>query len=272
MRPFDHKTSLKLASKKGADITEIRPFIDEALEVELQMAPAQGLELVVKNNRYFYKTNTQPIDTTSFCIVDIETNGSKPEKHQIIEIGAVKVQGGEIVDRYESLVQCNEISRHITELTGIRVEETKNAPPLQRVLNEFKAFIGTDVFVAHDVKFDYGFISAMYQKHNMLPMLNRYLCSIDLAERTFSSYRYGLTYLNDTLQLHHTATHHRALSDAITTAKLFIMSLELVPDTVQTVEELIQFSKQGKRFKRPKFDPLLHTEKSDLSSFDTDES
>ncbi len=257
MRPFDHKTSLKLASKKGADITELRPFLDESLELELLLASAQGLEIIVKNNRYYFKTNTQLIKDASFCIVDIETNGSKPEKHQIIEIGAVKIQNGKIVDQYESLVQCDEISKHITELTGISVEDTKDAPPLQRVLNEFKAFLGTDVFVAHAVKFDYGFISAMYQKLGMQPMLNRSLCSIDLAERTFSSYRYGLNYLNESLALHHTATHHRALSDAITTAKLFLKSLELIDDEIQTVEELILFSKQAKRFKRPKFDPLM---------------
>ncbi|MEN8147239.1 MAG: 3'-5' exonuclease [Campylobacterota bacterium] len=257
MRPIDHKTSLKLASKKGADITELRPFLEKSLERELQMAPAQGLDIVVKDNRYYFKTNTQEIREGNFCIVDIETNGSKPEKHQIIEIGAVKVRNGKIVGQYESLVQCDEISKHITELTGIRAEDTKDAPPLQRVLNEFKSFIGTDIFVAHAVKFDYSFISAMYQKLNMQPMMNRSLCSIDLAERTFSSYRYGLNYLNDSLELHDTATHHRALSDAITTAKLFLISLELVDEKIETVEDLILFSKQGKRFKRPKFDPLL---------------
>jgi len=262
MRPFDHKTTLKLASKKGADITEIRPFIETSLEQELLMAPAQGLEIHVKNNRYYFKTNTQDIRDGNFCIVDIETNGSKPEKHQIIEIGAVKVCNGHIVGEYESLVQCDVISKHITELTGISVDDTKDAPSLQRVLNEFKAFLGTDIFVAHAVKFDYGFISAMYEKLNMQPMLNRSLCSIDLAERTFSSFRYGLTYLNDSLDLYDSATHHRALSDAITTSKLFLMSLELVDEKIETVEELILFSKQGKRFKRPKFDPMLEESSS----------
>ncbi len=260
MRPLDHKTSLKLASKKGADITDLRPFIDESLERDLLMAPSQGLEILVKDNRYFYKTNTQPIQDATFCVVDIETNGSKPEIHQIIEIGAVKVKNGKVIAEYESLVQCQEISKHITELTGITVDDTKDAPTLQRVLNEFKAFLGTDIFVAHAVKFDYGFISAMYQKLHMPPMLNRHLCSIDLAERTFSSYRYGLNYLNASLALHDAATHHRALSDAITTTKLFLRSLEQTPDTVKTVEELIHFSKQGKRFKRPKFDPMLNVD------------
>lgn len=255
MRQFDNKTALKLASI-GADITELRPFLDESLEIELLMAPAQGLEIVTKDNRYYFKTNTLPIEKATFCIVDIETNGSKPQKHQIIEIGAIKVRNGEIIAEYESLVQCDDISIHITELTGISTVETMNAPSMQRVLNEFKAFIGTDIFVAHDVKFDYNFISAMFERCNMQPMLNRYLCSIDLAERTFSSYRYGLNYLNESLQLHHSATHHRALSDAITTAKLFLKSLDLLPEEAKTVEDLILFSKQGKRFKRPKFDPL----------------
>ncbi|MCJ7764436.1 MAG: 3'-5' exonuclease, partial [Thiovulaceae bacterium] len=212
---------------------------------------------IKKDNRYYFKSNTLPIEKATFCIVDIETNGSKPQRHQIIEIGAIKVRNGEIIDRYESLVRCNEISTHIIALTGISIDETKNAPSIQRVLNEFKAFIGTDIFVAHDVKFDYGFISAMFEKYNMQPMLNRHFCSIDLAERTFSSYRYGLNYLNASLQLHHTATHHRALSDAITTTNLFFKSLKLLPERVKTAEELILFSKQAKRFKRLKFDPML---------------
>ena len=257
MRLFDHKTSLKLASKKGADITDLRPFIEDSLERELLMASAQGVEIVTKDNRYFYKTSSVKISEATFCIVDIETNGSKPDKHQIIEIGAVKIRDGKIVDQYESLVQCDEISRHITELTGISVEETTNAPTLQSVLNAFKRFIGNDIFVAHAVKFDYGFISAMYQQQNMQSMLNRHMCSIELAERTFSSFKYGLNYLNRSLDLHQSATHHRALSDAITTAELFLKSLKLLDDDIKTVEELIHFSKQAKRFKRPKFDPMI---------------
>ncbi len=257
MRTFDHKTTLKLASKKGADITDIRPFLDQDLEREFLLAKTQGLEVITKDNRYFFNTTTQSLEESTFCIVDIECNGSKPSKHQIIEIGAVKVKNGKIIETYESLIQCNEISRHISELTGIEVSDTLNAPSMQKVLNAFRAFIGTDVFVAHAVKFDYNFICAMYENLGMPPMLNRSMCSIDLAERTFSSFRYGLTYLNETLGLHQEADHHRALSDAITTTALFMKSLNLVDDSVQTAEALIQFSKQAKRFKRPKFDPML---------------
>ena len=164
---------------------------------------------------------------------------------------------GEIIDTFESLVHCEEINRHITEITGISVEDTKNAPSLKQVMQDFKIFLGDSVFVAHDVKFDFKFVSSMMEKTGLSPILNRHLCSINLAERTIESYRYGLSYLNDLLDLHKDATHHRALSDAITTTQLFIKSLTLVGENIKTAEELINFSKNERRLKRPKFDPLL---------------
>ena len=81
------------------------------------------------------------------------------------------------------------------------------------------------------------------------------LCTIDLTERTISSYRYGLAYLNEQLELYKEATHHRALSDAITTAKLFKRTLNYIPHSIITAEDLLNFSKEAKRLKRPKFDP-----------------
>jgi DNA polymerase-3 subunit epsilon len=124
-------------------------------------------------------------------------------------------------------------------------------------MKEFRLFLGTDIFVAHDVKFDYKFISAMMKKIGFGELKNRTLCSIDLAERSFASFRYGLSYLNNELDLHIEATHHRALSDAITATKLFEYSLSKLKVKIKTAEDLIRYSKEGKRFKRPKFDPKL---------------
>jgi DNA polymerase-3 subunit epsilon len=77
------------------------------------------------------------------------------------------------------------------------------------------------------------------------------------------SYRYGLGYLNELLGLHIEARHHRALSDAITTVKLFEKSLELIDKNIESVEDLISFSKNERRLKRPKFDPLLKKEEEE---------
>lgn len=251
---FTQKTAHAL-SKKGLTAEKLAKELDEPLDLSLELLCAQGLELVEKNGLFRYATALTRMEDAIFCIVDIETNGSRPEKHQIIEIGAVKIQNYAIVDRFESLVKCNEVSRHISEITGIFAEDTSEAPSLKKVLEEFRAFLGTAVFVAHDVKFDYSFISAMMERANMLPLMNRSLCTIDLAERTISSYRYGLAYLNEQLDLYKEATHHRALSDAITTAKLFKRTLKFIPDEIRTAEELLLFSKEAKRLKRPKFDP-----------------
>ena len=254
--------TLSALSAKGIDHDALCKELGEPCDLALEILYAQGLDIIQEEGRYRFATSVTPLSDTEFCIVDIETNGSKPEKHQIIEIGAVKVQNNTIIDRFESLVQCNDISKHITEITGISSEDTLHAPSLKQVLEEFRLFLGTAIFVAHDVKFDYSFISAMMERAGILPLMNRSLCTIDLAERTISSYRYGLAYLNEQLDLYKEATHHRALSDAITTTKLFKRTLKFIPENIHTAEELLRFSKEAKRLKRPKFDPMLEEEKS----------
>ncbi len=229
----------------------------------LELFHAQGVEIAKRGQNYYFTTKFIPIEQATFCIVDIETNGSKIQKHQIIEIAAVKVKNSKIIDTFETLIKCESINEHITEITGICAEDTKNSPDLKSVMHDFKAFLGDAIFVAHDVKFDYKFISDSLEKVGLLPLSNRTLCSIDLAERTIESYRYGLKYLNEYLGLNPNATHHRAMSDVMTTYELFIRSLQKLPDEVKTVEDLIEFSKSAPRLKRPKFDPLLGEQKGD---------
>lgn len=242
---------------EGWTAHQLEKLTGEEVELALELLRGQGLDLVAFHNRFRPLTCGQPLSTATFCIVDIETNGSRPDKHQIIEIGAVRVQNLHITERFESLVRCDKISEHITEITGISQDDTAEAPSLHDVLQDFKAFLGTDIFVGHDVKFDFQFTSRMMERVGMPPLLNRTLCTIDLAERTISAYRYGLAFLNEQLDLYREATHHRALSDAVTTAKLFKRTLVHLPTEIQHVEELIEFSKRAKRLKRPKLPPIV---------------
>ncbi|ABB44884.1 Exonuclease [Sulfurimonas denitrificans DSM 1251] len=253
---LDAKSIHKL-STKGLSIKTLREQIHDDLDFLLQLWHAQGLEIVKQSGSFYFTTAFKPMSESTFCIVDIETNGSKIEKHQIIEIAALKVKNGLVVERFESLVECHEINPHITEITGISTNETIDAPNLKKVMYDFRTFLGDAVFIAHDVKFDYKFISLSMQKIGLPPLLNRSLCSLSLAERTIESYRYALSYLNTIFNLHPEATHHRAMSDVITTYELFKLSLNSVDKEVKTVEDLIRFSKEAKRLKRPKFDPRL---------------
>jgi len=264
---LDSKSIQKLASK-GLCINNLKPQLDDDLDFSLELWHSQGLEIVKQRGYFYFATRFMSIEDAEFCIVDIETNGSKIDKHQIIEIAAVKVRNGIIVDKFESLVYCREINKHITEITGISVDDTKDAPNLKKVLYEFKKFLGNSIFVAHDVKFDYRFVSLSMQKIGLEPLLNRSLCSLALAERTIESYRYALSYLNDSLNLHPNATHHRAMSDVITTYRLFEISLENIKSldkSAKTAEDLIKFSKDAKRFKRPKFDPLMESQEEEIN-------
>jgi DNA polymerase-3 subunit epsilon len=257
--------SISRLSTKGLPLESLKSQIDESLDFSLELWRAQGLNIVKKQGYFFFDTKFIPLDEAEFCIVDIETNGSKYDKHQIIEIAAVKVKNGKIIDKFESLVKCAEINEHITMITGITADDTLGAPALKDVLYKFKIFLGDSVFIAHDVKFDYKFISAMMVRVGLEPLLNRSLCSIALAERTVVSYRYALSYLNDNFNLNPNATHHRAMSDVMTTYELFKLSLENCNENINNVEDLIKFSKEAKRLKRPKFDPLKEIEEVESS-------
>ncbi len=217
----------------------------------IELLKAQGLPLYEYQGKFIYKTAIQPLTHGKFCIMDIETNGSKPSKGAtIIELGAVMYQDGKIIDEYESFVQCDTIPPTIMELTGISLDDTREAPSLKQVMHEFKAFLGDAVFVAHDVKFDYKFTSAMMERVHLEPLANRKLCTFELAQRTFEAQRYGLKFLNETMDLHQEADHHRALSDAITALELMKISFQCLPKKVTTVEKLIEFSKLAPRLAR----------------------
>jgi DNA polymerase-3 subunit epsilon len=257
--PLDAKSISRLATK-GLPLEKLKAQIDESIDFSLELWRAQGLNLVKSKGYYYFSTKFIPIDEAELCIVDIETNGSKIDKHQIIEIAGIKIKNGKIIDKFESLVKCSEINKHISDITGITVEDTKDAPLLKDVLYEFKLFLGDAIFIAHDVKFDYKFISQSMQKVGLEPLLNRSLCSLALAERTITSYRYALSYLNDTFKLNPNPNHHRAMSDVMTTYGLIELSLKNINENINNVEDLIKFSKEAKRLKRPKFDPLIESQ------------
>lgn len=248
---------LHLLSTSGVAANILSQKLKNDLDYSLLLWHSQGLNIVKNFNNYYFATKFTPIEDETFCIVDIETNGSNIERHQIIEIAALKIKNMQIIDKFDSFVNCNEINEHITQITGISVEDTKDAPNLKKVMYDFRLFLGDSIFVAHDVKFDYKFISLSMQKIGLPILLNRTICTISLAERTIESYRYALSYLNKLLYLYPDAKHHRAMCDVLTTYELFKLCLSKIDESVKSVEDLISFSKNAPRLKRPKFDPFL---------------
>ncbi len=228
-------------------LQELTP--SEPFSLILELLELQGLSLQKHKNLYRPKAFEKSIKEETFCIVDIETNGSKKSTDQVIEIGAIKIKNGEVIDTFNSLLKSDTLPDAIAKLTSISQEELQNAPAPKAVMQQFKLFLGDAVFVAHALKFDYDFISEMFERAQLGKMYNIGLCTIDLAERTFQSQKYGLKFLNETL-FNEPLELHRAFNDALLTSKLFGLILDKLPKEVQSVKELHTYSKQAPKMKR----------------------
>lgn len=225
--------------KEFKKIEELKDY-----ELDLETFELLGLGLTLdKNNIFTLQTRTKKIKEEIFCIVDIESTGGI-KNGQILEIGAVKIKNLQEIDRFSSLIQVKEIPENITELTGIDLDMVKDAPSLTKVLNDFRLFLKDSIFVAHNVRFDYGFISKTLNECGFGILLNRRICTIEFAQCCIESPRYKLDVLKELLGIKN--AHHRALNDALAAAEIFKHCLGKLPYHIKTTEELINFTKTSR--------------------------
>ncbi len=214
----------------------------EELQIEFEILKAKGFPIEKKDDLFILSTQFTEISNQKFCFVDIETTGAKPADSQVIEIGALIYQNGEIVESFEEFIHAPFIPEVITNLTQITTQMLQDSRKECEVLKDFKEFLGDSVFVAHNVGFDYGFLSYALEKNNLGELLNPKLCTIDLARRTILSKRYSLQYLNEFLGIN-TTIAHRAYADALTALEIFKISMLCLPRHIKTTQDLIEFSK-----------------------------
>ena len=183
----------------------------------------------------------QSLDDT-YIVFDIETTGFSSIRDKIIEIGAVKVVNGEIVDRFSTFVNPERpIPFEITSLTGITDEMVMDSPNIETVLPQFLAFVGDGVLVAHNAGFDVGFIG---QNCRDLGLDDRfvYVDTVALARvllPTLSKYKLNIVAkaLNISLE-----NHHRAVDDAGATAEIFVKFVEMLKkDHITTLKEVNRY-------------------------------
>lgn len=213
-------------------------------DLDLEMLELMGLSLKLgQDNTLSLKTRTNKIKEEIFCIVDIESTGGI-KNGQILEIGAVKIQNFEEIGRFNTFVKVDEIPENITELTGISLGMVENSPSLAEVLNDFRLFLKDGIFVAHNVRFDYSFISKALSENGFGILLNRRICTIEFAQCCIQSPKYKLDTLKELLGIQ--GTHHRALSDALAASEILKYCLSRLPHYVKTTEELIEFIKTSR--------------------------
>ena len=232
----------KLSSESYSRIVSKYTTLFEDTQTLLLLLQASGYPIEEdENGNYRLITYDTPYREQKFCVIDIETNGSKPENSQVIEVGAVMLQNGEIIGRFESFVKCTFLPEYIGKITGIVPDDLRDAPTGLEVLSRLRIFLDDAIFVAHNANFDYGFLNHSFDRFGLGTIGNPKLCSIDLARRTIKSERYGLAYLNESLELG-VDVHHRAYSDALTTSKLLTILFDNLPNHIKTTDELLQFS------------------------------
>lgn len=193
---------------------------------------------------------------TVFVVVDVETTGSDPDKNRITEIACVKLQGGEIISEFSSLVNPHQfIPAFIANMTGISNEMAFKAPEAEHVLPKAADFFKAHktVFVAHNANFDWSFIQKSFIRAGITPLETPRLCTLKLARRVLDkSMKKNVGALADFFSVP-IFDRHRAYGDAKATAFILLELLEILEQehNVTTMEELIAFQNRTVKHYNP---------------------
>lgn len=164
--------------------------------------------------------------TQDYISIDLETTGLQPKKNKIIEIGAWKVEKGEITDSFLTFVNPGrKLEERITELTGIRDEDLQDAPYIEEVLPGLMTFMGDMPILGHSVMFDYTFLKKA-AVNNGFSFEKKGIDTLLIARKYLPELEHrSLDYLCGYFQIPHRA--HRASEDARATHILYRRLAEL---------------------------------------------
>ncbi|PWU17919.1 MAG: hypothetical protein C5B48_15375 [Candidatus Rokuibacteriota bacterium] len=172
------------------------------------------------------------LDEAEFVVFDLETTGLSAERNRICEVGAVRVQALELVDSFQSLVNPGvPLPDPVARLTGLREEELRQAPSVSNVVARFVRFSGDAVLVAHNARFDQGFLERQLQWHQTRRLAEPPLCTAALARRLLEG-RLRRVSLASLVEFFGVPTRpcHRALPDAEATAQVLIHLIGLAQE------------------------------------------
>ncbi|MCD1257780.1 PolC-type DNA polymerase III [Paenibacillus athensensis] len=177
-----------------------------------------GLEANVVNDSVPIVMNPLDLDlkAAEYVVFDIETTGLSVTNNKIIELAGVKMQLGKEIGRFSTFINPHErIPYNIQQLTNINDDMVKDAPELAEQLPKFIEFVGDAVLVAHNARFDMGFIQANLKQLGMPELGNAVLDTLELARLLFPSMKnHRLNTLSDKFKVS-LDNHHRAIDDSI---------------------------------------------------------
>jgi len=168
----------------------------------------------------------------SYTIFDFETTGLYPEEgDEIIELGAVIVERGEILEKtYQTLVNPGRsIPAISTKISGIRDEDVAKSPPIADVLDNFLDFMGPRIWVAQNAKFDMGFLIKSMSRLNKSLRQNIVVDTIGISKILFPyENSHNLDVLMNRMGILRSGERHRSLDDCRYTAQILIEFIKLL--------------------------------------------
>ncbi|HET7136792.1 MAG TPA: exonuclease domain-containing protein [Gaiellaceae bacterium] len=184
-----------------------------------------------------------PLDSATFVVFDLETTGLRPASARPCEIGAVRVAGLELGERFQTLANPGaRLDPAVAQLTGIRDAELRRAPPVAAAVRQFLAFAGDGVLVAHNARFDLSFLDNETRRLTGRRVAATVVDTVGLARRLLGRQPANLAAL-----AYRFATDarpcHRALPDAEATAEILLCLIGMAQERgARTVGDLVELS------------------------------
>ncbi|WP_010282348.1 PolC-type DNA polymerase III [Bacillus timonensis] len=199
-----------------------------------------------------YNSQHRNLEEDTYVVFDVETTGLSAVYNTIIELAAVKVRNGEIIDRFESFANPHHRLSAITiDLTGITDDMVNTAPEVSEVLVKFKEWAEDAILVAHNASFDMGFLNVGYKKAGLEQASNPVIDTLELARflhPDLKNHRLNTLCKKFDIEL---TQHHRAIYDAEATGYLVVKLLkDAAEKEIVYHDQLNDYMGQGKAYQR----------------------
>ncbi|NQD68101.1 PolC-type DNA polymerase III, partial [Bacillus haikouensis] len=199
-----------------------------------------------------YNAADRQLEDATYVVFDVETTGLSAVYDTIIELAAVKIKDGEIIDRFESFANPHHsLSATTIDLTGITDDMVRNAPEINDVLHDYDKWVGDDILVAHNASFDMGFLNAGYKKAGLPKASNPVIDTLELARLLYPQFKnHRLNTLAKKFDVELTQ-HHRAIYDAEATGYLLLKMLkDAFEKGITNHNQLNDYMGKGDAYKR----------------------
>ena len=228
----------------------VRQLVDEVVRSDGRLVWRSPTEVALAEWEEVASLHDLPLDQAPFVVFDLETTGTRPGVSRIVEIGAVRLRGFEQVGVHEQLVNPGvPVPATITAITGIETRDVRRSPRIAQALPRFLAFAQGAVLVAHNARFDVGFVDAELSRLESRRLAAPVLDTVALARRLLDG-RLPRMNLGTLAERFDTEVRpcHRALPDAQATAEVLVHLLGMAQEHgVATVAEAVAFAAPIKR-------------------------